>query len=171
MRKIANFICSWAFFWRKNGGGRCFILFWNGTIKSKERKKKKKIVFWTFTSHRTDFIQTNSRNEKNKTIQFLFLVLLPLLELAEGFGAGVPPPRNFDSISLMSGNSPPSLGNWMFSISFLVSGSLIIFGSKTRRIKGRIIMRIIGENRKSVTFHCSRCWKYLNVVRAFNFNG
>lgn len=104
--------------------------------------------------------------------QFLFFALLPPpLLLACGFGGADPPPRNFDSISDISGMSPPSFGNCRFSISFLVSGSLMILGNSSSRRRGSIIMRTIGEKRKSVIFHCSRCWKYLNVVRAFNFSG
>lgn len=105
--------------------------------------------------------------------QFRFFALLPppLLLLAWGFGAEDPPPRNLDSISETSGISPPSFGNCRFSISFLVSGSLMILGNTSSRSRGRIIMRTIGENRKSVIFHCSRCWKYLKVVRAFSFSG
>lgn len=115
-----------------------------------------------------DFIQTYSYIVlKNNLVQFLFLAFLASAPV-EGFG--VPPPRNFEIISLMS-MSPPSLGNCRFSISFLVSGSFMIFGKRTSRIRGKIIIKTIGEKRKSVTFHCSRVWKYLKVVTAFNFNG
>lgn len=154
-----------------------FFFQWNETINSTEERRKNSSTFYTSTW--SDFIHfhttpTRMQNNLQLKIQFRFLALppppLPAL-LVDGFGADDPPPRNLLIISLMSGISPPSFGSCRFSISFLVSGSLMIFGSSTRRIKGRIIMRTIGEKRKSVIFHCSRCWKYLKVVSAFSFSG
>lgn len=59
----------------------------------------------------------------------------------------------------------------MFSISFLVSASFINIGRTSSNSKGSAIIRTIGLNRKSVTFHCSLVWKYLYLVNAFTFNG